>query len=166
MQEQFLHAFSSLTHADISFLLALLAIVFLLGLVIRLEMRINRLLVSGKPANLEDSLQFLRDKSREYQAFRTDLEKYLVGVERRLRQSLQGFGLVRFNPFKGSGGGGNQSFASAFINEHGNGIVVSTIYSRDHVSMFAKPLSKFSSEFELTAEEKDAILRAKEELSK
>ncbi|NIT70429.1 DUF4446 family protein, partial [candidate division KSB1 bacterium] len=59
-----------------------------------------------------------------------------------------GVGTVRFNPFKGTGGG--QSFAAAFLSEHGNGVVISTLYSRERVSVFAKPIQSFASEYELT----------------
>ena len=68
---------------------------------------------------------------------------------------------VRFNPFKGTGAGGNQSFATALLNENGDGVVLSSLYSRERVSVYAKPVQKFSSEYELSGEEKQAIKSAK-----
>jgi len=78
-------------------------------------------------------------------------------IEKRLRKSVQSVHTVRFNPFKGTGGGGNQSFATSFLNEEGDGVVLSSIYSRDRVSIFAKPVKKHSSEYELSEEEKEAV---------
>lgn len=153
-----------LSQTEIAFLLALLAIGLLLIAHIRLERKFYRLVNRGKSQTLDETIHFLTDKSKEYDVFRKELEKYLTQVETRLRQSVQGMGMVRFNPFKGTGSGGNQSFATAFINESGNGIVLSSLYSRDHVSLFAKPIRKFESEFDLTAEEKEALTKAKEEL--
>jgi len=69
---------------------------------------------------------------------------------------------IRFNPFKGNGSGGNQSFSTAFVNEEGDGVVISSLYSREHISVFAKPIKKMSSEYEMTKEEKDSLEKASE----
>jgi len=87
-------------------------------------------------------------------------------VEKRLNQSVRGVGTVRFNPFRGTGDGGNQSFASAFIDEKGDGVVFSTLYSRERMSVFAKPLTGGKSEYELTGEERRAIQKAREQMQK
>ena len=66
---------------------------------------------------------------------------------------------------KGDGSGGNQSFATGFLSEEKNGVIISSMYSRDHVSVFAKPIKNFISEQgELTAEEKDALNHAKDSI--
>ena len=96
--------------------------------------------------------------------FRKDMEQYLIGVEKRLRKSTQSIETIRFNPFKGSGAGGNQSFATAFLNEDGNGLVMSSLYARDRVSIFSKPVKNFTSEFELSDEEKRVISDTKKKL--
>lgn len=154
-----------LSDTTLAFLLSLGAIVLLLIWNIRLEWKLKRLLIGGKPKTLDEALDYLKGKTDDYDSFRTELEAYLTTVENRLRQSVQGMGMVRFNPFRGRGEGGNQSFATAFVNENGNGIVISTLYARDHVSVYAKPIRKFTSEFELTSEEKEALSKAREELS-
>lgn len=138
------------------------AIILLLIIwVIRLEIRIHRLLAGGGSKNLEDSLKHFRGQLKEIADFRKDLETYLLAVEKRLTRSIQSVHTVRFNPFKGTGSGGNQSFATALVDEEGNGAVISSIYTREHSSVFSKPLKKHTSEYELTKEEKDAISEAK-----
>jgi len=72
---------------------------------------------------------------------------------------VRGVGVVRFNPFTAQGG--NQSFAAAFLDEQGSGVVLSTLYARDRVGVYAKPVDNGSSSFELTEEEKEAISKAK-----
>lgn len=136
-------------------------ILLLIIWVIRLEIRIHRLLAGGGSKNLEDSLKHFRGQLKEIADFRKDLETYLLAVEKRLARSVQGIHTVRFNPFKGTGSGGNQSFATALVDEEGNGAVISSIYTREHSSVFAKPLKKHTSEYELTKEEKEAITAAK-----
>jgi hypothetical protein len=61
--------------------------------------------------------------------------------------------------------GGNQSFSTSFVNENGDGVVISSMYSRDRISIFAKPINKFKSQFETTEEEKQVIERAKKDLN-
>jgi len=138
-----------------------IATLILLGLVIYLYMKLRRFLVGIDSKHIGDSLTFVSSSLKDLQDFRIDLEKYLTNVEKRLRKSVQSVHTVRFNPFKGTGGGSNQSFATAFINEEGDGVVISSLYSRDHVSVFAKPVKKHLSEYELSGEEKDALEHAK-----
>jgi hypothetical protein len=82
-----------------------------------------------------------------------------------LKSSVQGVGVVRFNPFSGDGSGGNQSFAVAFLDEGYSGVVFSALYARDRVGMYAKPIEKGKSSFELTAEEKEATAKAKHSIA-
>lgn len=121
----------------------------------------RRFLVGIDSKHIGDSLTVVSSGLKDMQEFRSDLEKYLTDVEKRLRRSVQSVHTVRFNPFKGTGGGSNQSFATAFINEEGDGVVISTLYSRDHVSIFAKPVKKHVSEYELSGEEKEALEHTK-----
>ncbi len=145
---------------------ALLGLIVLLILwIIYLEIRLKRLLMGKNGKSLEDSILAMKGSLEDYGQFKKDSIEYLKNIEARLKRSLQAVETVRFNPFKGTGGGGNQSFSTAFINEKGDGVVISSLYSRDHVSVFSKPLKKFQSEFEVSAEEKSVISLAKESLN-
>lgn len=128
--------------------------------------RINRLMLGRNAASLEESVVTLARRTKDLEAFRAELEQYLKRAEARLSSSVRGVSTVRFNPFKGDGSGGNQSFASALITEEGDGVVFSTLYSRDRVSMFGKPIAKGRSEFELSEEEKEALRLAREAAAK
>ena len=70
---------------------------------------------------------------------------------------------MRFNPFGGTTGG-NQSFAVALLDEKHSGVVFSTLYARDRVGVYAKPVEAGASSFELTGEEREAIEKAKESM--
>lgn len=133
----------------------------LLILVIYLYAKIKRILIGKNAKDLEDSFVSLDKDLKTLQTFRKELESYLRSVETRLRKSIQGVETVRFNPFKGDGSGGNQSFATSFVNENGDGVVISSLYSRERVSIFSKPVKNNKSEFELTAEEKTSLEKAK-----
>ncbi|MDE1941510.1 MAG: DUF4446 family protein [Patescibacteria group bacterium] len=146
-------------------LLAVSAVVIvLLVLVVALWRKLRRFLMGDGPADLGDSILSISSDLSDLKAFRDELEKYLATVERRLKRSVQSVRTVRFNPWQGAGEGGNQSFAAAFMDEEGDGVVISSLYSRDHVSVFGKPLKKHSSEHELSEEERRAVEEAKKGL--
>lgn len=139
-------------------------IVILVGWIIRLEIRINRLLIGKDSRSLEDSIVHAKKDIENLQTFKKDSLNYFTDVEDRLSRSIQSVETVRFNPFKGVGEGGNQSFATAFISENGDGVVVSSLYSRERVSVFSKPIKKFGSTFDLTEEEQSVVSASKSNL--
>lgn len=141
-----------------------LVAVLLVAWVIRLEIKLRRFTVGKSGASLEENFARLEEQYNATLNFRRDVETYLLSVEERLRRSLQGAETVRFNPFQGDGSGGNQSFATALINETGDGVVFSSIYARDRMCIFAKPLKRFSSDHELTEEEQRAVVQARTSL--
>ncbi|MCW9054671.1 MAG: DUF4446 family protein [Candidatus Pacebacteria bacterium] len=149
------------THADVLIYALGTLLVFLLVWNIRLEIKVRRLLMGKDARSLEDTIKNIRDGHSRLSLFQNEVEQYLQSVEVRLRRSVQGVGTIRFNPFKGVGTGGNQSFSTAFLNEDGDGVVISTLYARDRMSFFSKPIEKFASPHELSDEEKEAIQRAK-----
>jgi hypothetical protein len=114
--------------------------------------------------NISDSLQNLSSDIRNLQEFQSKATDHLQNVEIRLKNSIQSVHTIRFNPFQGTGEGGNQSFATAFLNENGDGAVISSIYTRDRVSVFAKAIKKFNSDYGMSEEEKQALNQAKEKL--
>ena len=138
-------------------------VLILLILIIRLQIRLKRLL-TGSAKSLEESINSIIDHVENLEEFKKESQEYLKLVERRLRNGIQGVDTLRFNPFKGTGAGGNQSFSTAFINEQGDGVVFSSLYSSDRMSVFAKPIQKFKSSFELTEEEAKSIAMAHDKL--
>lgn len=138
--------------------------VILIGWIIRLEIKLRRLLLGKDAKSLEDSIIASKQDLLKLNQFQKEVMEHFMNVEKRLKRSIQAVETIRFNPFKGNGDGGNQSFTTSFISENGNGVVVSSLYSRDRVSVFSKPLSKFTSSFELTEEEKEVIANSKKSL--
>lgn len=147
--------------ADIIIIVLLTVIVLLVGWVVYFEIRLKKLLRGKKAIDLEDSWNTILTELRDVQSARRDIETYLRSVEQRLKRSIQGVETIRFNPFKDMNMGSNQSFSTAFLDEEGNGVVVSSLYSRDRVSVFSKPLKSHASEYGLTEEEKEVVGRAR-----
>ena len=140
------------------------AVLILAGMVVWMHLKLQKFLIGVKSDHIGDTLTFVSRNLEDLQKFRSELEKYLSYVERRLRKSVQSVHTIRFNPFKGVGGGGNQSFSTAFLNEEGDGVIISSIYSREHLSVYSKPLNKYESEFKLSDEEHQSLEEAKRKL--
>jgi hypothetical protein len=105
----------------------------------------------------------LKDRVAVLEKHAATAEKAFDDIDRRLGTAVRGIAVERFDPYQGAGG--QQSFASAFINEKGDGGVISGIHSRDGVRVYAKPISAFISERELSEEESRAIENAQKKLS-
>ena len=142
----------------------LVCIVILLGLVLRLEIKMRKLVRGENAKSLEDSIVSAHDNLEKLNQFQKEAISHFINVEKRLNRSVQAVKTIRFNPFKGTGEGGNQSFSTSFVSEDGDGVVISSLYSRDRVSIFSKPLQKFISTFELTDEEKGVVDASKKSL--
>jgi hypothetical protein len=113
---------------------------------------------------LDESIDHLRKQVEYLKKFSEKTVEHFDTMDKKMQSVVSGMHTVRFNPFKGTGHGSNQSFATAFVNDKGDGVVISSLYSREHVSIFSKPISKMSSEYELTAEEREALQKAKESI--
>ena len=106
------------------------------------------------------------EAQKRLKKFEQECVTYFNTVEHRLNRSIQAIETERFNPFKGEGVGGSQSFATVLISEKGDGVVISSLYSRDRISIFSKPIAKFKSAFDLTDEENNVLKKASTQLKK
>jgi hypothetical protein len=150
------------TNALVVALLVLMLVITVDAFLLRMKLR---KVMRCKSGSIDDSIISLDKDVKSLGAFQKEAESYFQNVDKRLRRSVQGLETVRFNAFKGTGEGGNQSFATALVDEEGDGVVVSSMYSRDRVSVFSKPIAGFASTYELSEEEREALDRAKEKVS-
>jgi hypothetical protein len=141
-------------------IILVIAVIVLAVIIFQLQTKMKKFLIGKDSENLAESLTSVDASLAKLGKFQNDMEIYLRTVEKRLQKSVQSVHTVRFNPFKGSGSGGNQSFATAFLNESGDGVVVSSLYAREHVSIFSKPVKNGASEYDLSDEEKEAVAGA------
>ena len=149
------------TVAIVSLVLALLAlggVVLLLARQQRLLGQYQHLMTGTSGGNLESILNDHISEVRGLVERVTAVEQEVRSLEKAGFYSFQHLGVVRFNPFHDTGG--NQSFALALIDGHGNGVVLSSLHTRDMTRVYAKPLLQWESSYSLTDEEKQAIALA------
>jgi Protein of unknown function (DUF4446) len=149
------------TMAVVALLLALLALGGVIVLLVRqrrLLRQYQQLMVGTSGANLEVLLNEHLAHTRETAVRVEAVDQLARRLEKAAYYSLQHLGVVRYNPFHDTGG--DQSFAIALVDGHGNGVVLSSLHARDVTRVYAKPLLKWESTYSLTDEEKKAIALA------
>lgn len=132
-------------------------ILILTILVVMQNLKLKKFLRGKKTETLEGTIVLLQKEVSVLNTARNTVDEYLKKVENRLKKSVQKIETIRYNPFKSSGGG--QSFTTAILSEDGDGVIISTLHSRDRMSIFGKPVKNFSSEHKLSDEELEAIKR-------
>ncbi len=107
-----------------------------------------------EPGNLKEILSQFKDLEMNFERLAQELENFKKESE----LSIQKIGIIRFNPF--SNVGGDQSFSLALLDGDNNGVVITSLYSREENRVYGKPIKKGLSEYPLSEEEKEAIKQA------
>jgi len=86
----------------------------------------------------------------------------LNGTDRRQQFQIEGsvrrVALLRYDAFEDVGG--RLSFSCAMLDEHGTGVVLTSINGRQETRVYAKPVAAGTSTYNLSAEEEEAIRQA------
>ncbi|MCL5094160.1 MAG: DUF4446 family protein [Patescibacteria group bacterium] len=94
-------------------------------------------------------------KMREIDSKNDDLLKKIGEVAKNFEICFQKIGIVRYNPFGDIGG--DQSFSLALLDKKDNGIVITSILSREGNRIYAKPIAGKKSTYHLSKEEMEAL---------
>lgn len=85
-------------------------------------------------------------------------------LEDKVSNSVQQVGFIRYNAFDDIGS--DLSFSLALLDDNSNGVVISNIYGRDESNVYAKPISRGSSNYPLSTEEKEVVEMAMSKFKK
>lgn len=151
---------SSIPSADIFTLSLAVIVLILLTMQIRLRLKLKKFMIGQSGHSLEEVILKLIDRVKVTENTLGSHKQALEIINHRLSRSIRGHSLIKYDAFEDAGG--NQSFAFALIDEHGNGFIISVITNRNHVGIYSKPIENFTSKMDLTPEEKQAIDEAKE----
>lgn len=156
-----------LTLEQLTVALAIVASVALVALLIvgllafRLR-RIRRQLVVARGDGRDvDIIGALGAARKQLDGLDRRIDAVVVGLEEQAemrRLALQRFGLVRYDAFEEMGG--QLSFSAAFLDDRGDGIVITSINGRTETRTYAKPIRNLESDHNLSDEERRAISMA------
>ena len=105
--------------------------------------------------NLEGMMQEYLKQVNEISKRSKSNETEIKNIKEKMKKCLQKVGLIRYNAYNDTGS--DLSFTMALMDEEENGVVVNGLYSRESSSIFAKPLAKGETKYNLSAEEIQAI---------
>lgn len=147
-----------MTITILTYIIAALVAIILVWM-LSIERRLRKFFAGKDARSLESLMTDICEKMENLKNTQEEINKHLLVVDKRLDKSIRKVETVRFNPFVDAGS--NQSFAISLINDEGDGVVLSSLYARDRMSIFAKPINKGKSEFELSTEEKEVLKKSK-----
>jgi len=132
----------------------LLVITFLL---IRLLLHYQRLTSN---VNRKDLISCLNQLIAQSKANRDEIDNVKKTLEQEIENNkshFQSLGFKRFNPFTDTGG--NQSFILSLLDENLNGIVISSLHSRESTRIYAKKIIKGKSTNQDLSKEEAEVIR-------
>lgn len=139
---------------------ALTLILMILYVVTLIKMRkLNKkyeLFMRGKDMeSLEDTVISQFDHLERLEALGQEHQSKISGIEEHLQKVYQKIGLVKYDAFREMSG--KLSYALALLDENNNGIIVSSMYSREGCYSYAKEIVRGESAINLSEEEKEAL---------
>lgn len=124
------------------------------------QLRIKKLLLGSNGDSIERILASDRQKVQDLQREVFEVQKSISVLNHKFTNTLRGVPVLRYNPFESQGS--NQSFSASLLDETGNGVVITSLFSRERVNIFAKPILAYASSYDLSDEEKKVIAQSKE----
>lgn len=141
-------------------LLAVINIILIIVLFVKLnsqKKRINKLLrIDG--IDVENVISKYFEKIEKLEAQNANQNIELEKINKHLNICISKVGLIRFNPYDDMGG--DLCFALALLDDKNNGVVISTLHSREQSFTYSKEIKNLTSQHQITKEEQEAINKA------
>lgn len=145
------------------FIWILLGILFvgevaLFFLFLRFFKRLNEKFGNTKGKDIMNLLSSAMEKSEEVEQTLAKFFKMAESDRALLQTTLHKVGFVRFNPFRGMGG--SHSFCIVLLDANHSGILITSLYNKEGVRIYAKEVIKGKSEQAISSEEEKALRKA------
>ncbi len=132
-----------------------LGIVLLTLWVFMLQRKLKKLLRGKSAQSLEEVIAENNADIKNLSKNSESQEARIAELEEKIKKSIQHISLLRFDALNEKSG--KQSFAIGLTNEYKTGIVISSLYNRDRMNVFAKEVTEGTSKHTLTKEEQHVI---------
>lgn len=112
----------------------------------------------GNGKDIQEDLEKYFNRIIDLEEGLSETNTYCKQLERNMQNCVQKIGVVRYNAYKDAGS--DLSFAVALLDAKNNGVVLNGIYSREMSNIYAKPVVNGKSNYTMTNEENEALLKA------
>jgi len=144
---------------EILLILSLIWLLFLTVVFWRMLVHYNKLTGGEGAKGLKPLIEDLLKSEAENKKAIENLLLHYDRINKEGQLHIQKVGLLRFNPFKDTGG--DQSFILSLVDNNDTGVIISGLYSRSGVRWYAKKVVNGKGlEHELSDEERKALKEA------
>ncbi len=116
-------------------------------------------LLAGGSGRATDRMNALERSAADLAKRSAELERRLGLLEATVSAKIPHIGFVRYNAFENTGS--DLSYALALLTKTGDGVVISSIWSREETRTFGKAVAGFNSVQDASSEELAAIAKAR-----
>lgn len=109
----------------------------------------------GNGKNLDEMLRKYLDDVRDIKKDNSEIKAYYTKLDSDIASCIQKVGIVRYNAFRDVGS--DLSFAIALLDRNDNGVILNGLYGSESSNIYAKPIKKGMSKYQLSEEEKSAL---------
>jgi hypothetical protein len=116
-------------------------------------------LIGGGTAKATDRIAAVERQCVDIEQARRDAQTRLAALETIAQTELPRIGFIRYNAFSDTGS--ELSYALALLTKRGDGVVLSSIWSREETRTYGKAVANFTAAQEPSSEELAAIAKAR-----
>ncbi len=117
----------------------------------------NKLTADVSKKDLVSSLNHLISKTEENSDnIKNIFEKLEKNIEEN-KKHLQKIGFLRYNPFTDTGG--DQSFSLCLLDENGDGIMISSLHSRENTRLYSKKIEGGKTQNQVLSKEELEVIK-------
>ena len=155
--------FGFINSAQIYITLALMVMVIILIIIIimtysslnKLEKKYRKLMRGVNNKNLEDMVVDYLDKIDGVKEENNVMKQMYEQINNDLKTCVQKTSMVRYRAFEDVGS--DLSFSIALLDGNNSGVILTSIYSRNESTIYAKPIDKGMSRYDLSEEENKVL---------
>lgn len=140
----------------------LIMMLALLKAISKLEKRQRKLTRGINNKNLEEIITSYLDKIDEVKEESNEVRQQQEELSKTLNKCVQKVGVVRYKAFEDIGS--DLSFSIALLDSNNDGVVITGIYGRNDSTVYAKPIDKGISRYDLSQEEQEVLIKAAENI--
>jgi hypothetical protein len=118
----------------------------------------SQMMNGGRPENVEQLLIGLQNSINALTLQNNMQQSEIEQMKKQMRKMKSNVSIQRYNAFSEIGGS-DLSFSIAILDEEQDGVVLTGIHGREQTFIYAKPVEKGQSTYNLTPEEKTIIDR-------
>ena len=117
----------------------------------------NRLTADVSKKDLVSSLNQLISKTEQNgESIQKLTEKLEKNIEEN-KKHIQKVGFIRYNPFTDTGG--DQSFSLCLLDENNNGIMISSLHSRENTRLYSKKIEGGVAQNQVLSKEEQEVIK-------